>query len=191
MFARSYLVQSMLVCLVVLIAFSKDAKASVIVVPPGGNLQAAINAANFGDTIVLQAGATYETPADFVPYSLPDKGNGSSYITITSSTPAPPDGTRVTLANRAAMPKLVVKKGSTFFEAMRGAHHYRLSNLWFTNKQGGTTTQLLGIYGEDIRHPDPRDPQVDWPHDIVIDHCFFNPVEWDMYPEANLCSWLR
>jgi hypothetical protein len=175
--------------LVGLISFcSVTSHASTIVVPPGGDLQAAINAAHYGDTIVLQAGATYETPADFAPYTLPNKGNGTGFITITSSLPAPPDGTRVTLANRASMPKLVVKKGSSFFEALHGAHHYRLSNLWVTNKLGGTTTQLLGINSYDIVHPDPRDPQVDWPHDIVIDHCYFNPVEWDLYPEANLCS---
>ena len=38
-----------------------------------------------------------------------------------------------------------------------------------------------------LRIPDPRDPQVDWPHDIIVDHCFFNPVEWDMYPEL-ICA---
>lgn len=188
-FSRNELIRSVLVIFAVLVFTShSEANAATIVVPAGGNIQAAINAAQFGDTIILQAGATYETPGDFQPYTLPNKGNGTSYITITSSAPAPADGTRVTLASRANMPKLVVKKGSTFFEALRGAHHYRLSNLWFTNKQGGTTTQLLGINGEDITHSDPRDPQVDWPHDIVVDHCFFNPVEWDMYPEANLCS---
>ncbi|HEX6731717.1 MAG TPA: hypothetical protein VF074_16955, partial [Pyrinomonadaceae bacterium] len=180
-------VRSIFVSLLVLFGFSA-ANAATIVVPAGGNIQAAINAATFGDTIILQAGATYETPGDFSAYTLPNKGSGSAYITITSSAPAPPDGTRVTLAHRANMPKLVVKKGSPFFEAKAGAHHYRLSNLWITNKQGGTTTQLLGINGVDITNPDPRDPNVNWPNNIIIDHCFFNPVEWDMYPEANLCS---
>jgi hypothetical protein len=161
---------------------------NVIEVGPGDDLQAAINSAPCGATIVLQAGATYETRANFTPYTLPDKGPCSDPITITSSSAAPADGTRVTLADRARMPKLVVKQGSAFFEASHGAHHYRLSNLWLTNKEGGTTTQLLSINGEDIAHPDPRDPQVDWPHDIVIDHCWFNPVEWDLYPEKNLCS---
>ena len=186
-FSRSALVRSILVPCAILI-FIVSAHASTIVVPAGGNIQAALNVAQLGDTIILQAGATYETPADFTPYTLVNKSGGSGYITITSSIPPPPDGTRVTLAERANMPKLVVKKGSSFFEALHGAHHYRLSGLWFTNKQGGTTTLLLSNNGEDIDHPDPRDPQVDWPHDIIIDHCFFNPVEWDMYPEANLCS---
>ena len=59
--------------------------------PAGGNLQAAINAANPGDTITLAAGAVYA--GSFV---LPAK-SGSSYITIRSSTPdaqLPADGVR-------------------------------------------------------------------------------------------------
>jgi hypothetical protein len=168
--------------------FNSRVIGATLYVQPGGNLQAAINSARYGDTIVLQAGGVYFTPVDFTAFTLPNKGNGSDYITITSSIAPPPDGIRVTLADRANMPKLVVKKGSSFFEALHGAHHFRLSGLWITNKEGGTTTQLLSINGEDIAHQDPRDPLVDWPHDIIIDHCFFNPVEWDMYPDANLCS---
>ena len=110
-------VRSIIVLFTILLTFSA-ARAATIVVPAGGNIQAAINTAQFGDTIVLQSGATYETPADFTPYMLTNKGSGSGYITITSSVPPPPDGTRVTLADRANMPKLVVKKGSSF---LRGA----------------------------------------------------------------------
>lgn len=168
------------------------ARADTIAVPEGGDIATAIKAAEYGDTIIFQAGVTYETLQAFVPYTLPDKGpcpaTGSCTITIKSSVDMPATGVRVTMADRAKMPKLVVKAGSAFFEATHGAHHYRLTGLWVTNKQGGTTTLLLSNNGEDIKHPDPRDPLVDWPYDITIDHCWFNPVEWDMYPDANLCS---
>ncbi|HEY6244552.1 MAG TPA: hypothetical protein VIX17_11420 [Pyrinomonadaceae bacterium] len=180
-----------LVLLILGLAFygSRTRAAKIITVPAGGDFQAAWNSATWGDTIVLQEGAAYRTPADFTPYNLTNKGpSNGSFITITSSAPAPADGTRVTLADRAHMPKLVVRKGSAFFDALHGAHHIRLSNLWITNEVGGTTTQLLSTNGYDITHPDPRDPQVDWPHDIIIDHCWFNPVEWDLYPDKNLCS---
>src|SRR5215831_5725150 len=190
-FSRNHFVSSILTLIfsgILIFTYSSKANANTIIVPPGGDIQAAINLAQFGDTIILQAGATYETPFDYTPFNLVNKGSGSGYITITSSIAPPADGTRVTLADRANMPKLVVKNGSSFFEALHGAHHFRLSGLWITNKVGGTATQLLSINGEDIAHQDPRDPLVDWPHDIIIDHCFFNPVEWDMYPEANLCS---
>lgn len=181
-----------LILLAILCFIPAAVNADTITVPEGGNIQSAINNARYGDTIILTAGVTYETPQNFVPYTLPDKGpcpaTGPCTITIRSSIDMPATGVRVTMADRAKMPKLVVKSGSAFFEALHGAHHYRLSGLWVTNKQGGTATLLLSNNGEDIKHPDPRDPLVDWPHDITIDHCWFNPVEWDMYPDKNLCS---
>src|ERR1044072_9777025 len=53
--------------------------AATIVVPSGGDLQSAINSAAPGDTIVLDAGATYRGP-----FPLPKK-SGDLYITIQSS----------------------------------------------------------------------------------------------------------
>ena len=62
------------------------------VVNAGGNLQAAINNAAPGDTLVLQAGATFTGPI-----TLPNK-SGSGWIYIQSSAYAnlPGPGTRVT-----------------------------------------------------------------------------------------------
>jgi len=167
-----------------LTAFSA-ANAATIVVPAGGNIQAAINTALCGDTIVLQAGATYLAPADFVAYTLPVKPcTDSTYVTIRSSVAAPADGTRVTLADRANMPKLVARVGSPgFFDALNKAHHYRFSNLWFTNQRradNSGTTYLFGggeEAGIDINN---------YPHHIEIDHCFFNPLEWDETGGTNL-----
>src|ERR1043166_6922409 len=53
--------------------------AATLVVPSGGDLQAAINNAAPGDTIILDAGATYRGP-----FTLPKK-TGDLYITIQSS----------------------------------------------------------------------------------------------------------
>jgi len=164
--------------------FCCPTNAATLVVPPGGDLQAAINAASFGDTIILQSGAVYQTLFLLTPYVLTYKGPGSGYITITSSTPPPPDGTRVTLADRANMAKCVVRGGSAFFEARAGAHHYRISGLYITNTANtGSATQLLSDNGYDIALDGSN-----WPHDIIIDHNWFNPVEWDLEPEANLYS---
>ena len=44
---------------VILIAASLTANAATITVPAGGNVQSAVNAAQYGDTIILQAGAIY------------------------------------------------------------------------------------------------------------------------------------
>ena len=72
-----------------------SAQARNIVVPPSGNLQAAIDSAQCGDTIILNAGATYFAPADFVAYTLPVKPcTDTSFITIRSSVVPPADGVR-------------------------------------------------------------------------------------------------
>lgn len=155
-----------------------SAHAGSIVVPPPGNLQAAINNAKCGDTIILHAGATYFAPAEFVAYTLPVKPcTDTSFITIRSSVVPPADGVRVGLADRSNMPKLVARIGSPgFFDVLNQAHHYRFSGLWFTNQKradGSGTTYLIGGGGNaglDINN---------FPRNIVIDHCFFNPVDWD------------
>src|SRR5439155_24008914 len=65
---------------------------ATIVVGAGGNLQAALNAANLGDVITLQAGATFTGP-----FTLPNKTTGTGWITVRTSAlgslPAP--GNRV------------------------------------------------------------------------------------------------
>jgi hypothetical protein len=71
--------------------------AATITVNAGGSLQAAIDAAQPVDTIVLQPGATFSGP-----FTLRAK-NGTAYITIRSSTGdslLPPEGTRITPAQK-------------------------------------------------------------------------------------------
>src|SRR6185369_14330185 len=57
-------------------------QAATIVVPAGGDLQAAMNSAQPGDSIVVQAGADYIAPSKGFVFPVT---SGSSYITITSS----------------------------------------------------------------------------------------------------------
>src|SRR4051794_6599279 len=83
---------------------STTASAATIVVPAGGNLQAALNAAQPGDVITLAPGATYV--GNFV---LPNKGAVNDFITVRSAAPdasLPPAGVRVTPADAALLPKL-------------------------------------------------------------------------------------
>jgi nitrous oxidase accessory protein NosD len=50
------------ISLLILFVTASIASAATLVVPAGGDLQAAINSAAPGDTIVLEAGATYRGP---------------------------------------------------------------------------------------------------------------------------------
>ena len=193
-FFRTFpLLAKSLFIVVLFVLTSQILNAATIVVAPGGDLQAAINIAQYGDTIVLQAGGVYSTPFDFTAINLPNKGSGSGYITITSSIAPPADGTRVSLADRAKMPKLVARVGSPgFFNVANQGNHYRMSGLWFTNVKnsgGGGTTYLVGG-GNDVTGTSmPHGGDVNqFPHDIIIDHCFFNPVDWDESNQQNLYS---
>src|SRR5882672_9993112 len=116
-----------LVCLLamwVCVFAASAARASTIVVPAGGDLQAALDAAQAGDVITLAPNATYV--GNFV---LPNKGAITDYITIRSAAPdvsLPPAGVRMTPDYAAQLPKL---KSSNTMSAMRtatAANHWRL-----------------------------------------------------------------
>jgi hypothetical protein len=86
----------------------------------GGDLQSAIDSALPGDTIVLQAGATYTGM-----FLLPAK-SGTGYVTITTSALAGlPEGQRVGPVSAVFMPRIVNATGGTAFLTAAGAHHYK------------------------------------------------------------------
>src|SRR5262249_38162993 len=92
--------------------------ATTLVVPSGGDLQAAINSAAPGDTIILDAGAIYRGP-----FTLPKK-IGDSYITIQSSRATEITG-RVTPSQSALLAKLRSDIADPIIRLAAGAHHYK------------------------------------------------------------------
>jgi len=111
------------------------AAAATIAVPAGGDLQAALNAAQPGDVITLAPGATYT--GSFV---LPNKGPVNDFITIRSAAPdsqLPGPGIRMTPAFAALLPKI---KSATSVSALRtatAANHYKLQFLEFQANSKG------------------------------------------------------
>src|SRR6266567_1177975 len=93
------------VCSCVLIATSsRSAAAATIAVRAGGDLQTALNNAQPGDVITLEAGATFT--GNFV---LPNKVGSTDYITVRSSaadTALPSAGVRMTPAYANVLPKI-------------------------------------------------------------------------------------
>jgi hypothetical protein len=101
---------------------------NTVMVIAGGNLQAAIDSASPGDTILLQAGATF-----IGNFRLPAK-SGHSYITIRSSaddSQLPGPTQRITPAHAPLLPKIVSPNSSPAIATDAGAHHYRLQFLEF------------------------------------------------------------
>jgi Putative Ig domain len=116
-------------------AGTAPARAATIAVPAGGDLQAALNAAQPGDVITLAAGATYV--GNFV---LPNKGAVNDYITIRSSASdavLPPAGVRITPASAQWLPKIRSSNTMSALRTATGANHWKLVALEFKANQGG------------------------------------------------------
>ena len=126
-----------LAVLALLLGFlSAGVRAATLNVPAGGDLQAALNQAQPGDEVVLEAGATYS--GNFV---LPVK-SGTSFITVRSSRCAElPAGVRVGPAQSSLMARLATPNVSAVLTAPVRTHHWRVQCLEFT--QGAT----VGAWG--------------------------------------------
>ena len=129
------------VCLIGLCAAARTTSAGTLSVNAGDDLQAALNAAQPGDTILLQPGATFT--GNFV---LPAKW-GSSYITIRSAADdslLPGPGARMTPAFAAQLPKIRADRGPALATAT-GATYWRLQFLELLPVPGSLTANLLEL----------------------------------------------
>ena len=135
-------------------------------VAAGGDLQAALTAAQPGDTITLAAGATFRGPV-----VLPNK-TGAGWVTIrTSALPAlPPPGVRVRPAAHAgAMPKLVIGAGQgAVIRTAPGAHHVRFIGIEVHPAPGAFVYSLLALGSGN----EPGEAAL--PHSIVVDRCYIH-----------------
>ena len=109
---------------------------NTIIVRRGGDFQAALDRAKAGDTITLEAGASFKGS-----FSLPNK-SGTEFITIRSAAtdaqlPAP--GTRLDPVKYAELlPKLESNvRGKPVISATLGAHHFRFIAIEFAPTIGG------------------------------------------------------
>jgi hypothetical protein len=138
-------------------------KGATINVPSGGSLQAALDKAQLGDTIVLQAGATFKGP-----FKLPNKTSGTGWIYVVSShlSSLPPPGTRVGPANAVNMPKIVTASIATAMTTVANSHHFRFVGIEFAPAAGVTETYALVRIGNSDTSPTTL------PHHIVFDRCY-------------------
>jgi hypothetical protein len=155
-------------CLAALLLTSRSATAATITVNAGGDLQAAINAAQPGDTILLAAGAVFGAS-----YKLPAKG-GTSFITIRSAaadSSLPPAGTRVTPAYASQLAKIrAPSAGYPAFRTASGASYWRLMFLEIYPQSTTSSASLvdLGTTGS------AQTTLSTVPQHLVIDRCYLH-----------------
>ena len=134
-------------------------------VSAGGNLQTAIDSAQPGDTIVLQAGAVFT--GNFILRAK----TGSGWIIIRTSNLAgiSIEGTRISTAQSAAMPKIISPNSLPALATASGAHHYRLVGL-----EIGIATNVATNYGIVTLGDVNQTSLSAVPHNLVIDRCYIH-----------------
>jgi cellulose synthase/poly-beta-1,6-N-acetylglucosamine synthase-like glycosyltransferase len=136
---------------------------ATVLVQSGADLQAALDAAQPGDVLALDAGATFTGP-----FTLPAK-IGNAWIILRPAVPddrLPPPGTRVDPSFAGVMPKLEAGSGSVV-TAAPGAHHYRFIGIEMRPKPGTFLYNLvtLGLTETEV-------PAL--PHHIIFDRCYLH-----------------
>ncbi len=141
------------------------ARTGTINVKAGDDLQKAINSAQPGDVIILEAGASFT--GSFI---LPSKP-GTGWITIQSSALAQlPEGERVTPAQSALMPKLISPgQGLSALKTAAGAHHYRLLGLEFKPVNSSALIYDLVAFGDGSSAQNSLSMVA---HHLVLDRCY-------------------
>ena len=147
------------------VSFVSTSKGATITVPAGGSLQSAINSAQPGDTIILEAGTVYAGPI-----VLPVK-SGTSYITIQSSRVAElPAGVRVSPAQRPLMASVRSSvPAEPIVKTAAGAHHFKFIGIEFS-----TTTSDVPIYTLIEFGQSSYTSLTQVPHHLVIDRSYIH-----------------
>lgn len=153
-----------LVCVWACVA-AAPAGAATLTVNAGGNLQAAIDAAQPGDVIELQPGAVFTGN-----YKLTAKG-GTTYITIrTGGSTLPPAGTRMTPTYAPLLAKIRSNQNGPALRAGAGANYWRLQWLELSPSVSTSSANLVELGGTGTS----QDTLSEVPHHLIIDRCYLH-----------------
>lgn len=145
------------------------ADAHTINVRAGGDLQAALDAARFGDTVVLEAGATYAGVLR-LPFKGAGTGTDADYITVRTSDLAgiPAEGARVQPETHArSMPKILAPDNGAAVATAPQAHHYRFVGVEFAPAANANYIyNLIDLGASDYTSLSQ------FPHHLIFDRCY-------------------
>ena len=134
-----------------------------ITVRAGGDFQAALDVAQPGETVSLEAGASFRGN-----FTLPRKA-GSGWIVVRSAAldrDLPSPGTRISPEFARVMPKLVTPNSVQVLQAAPGARGYRFIGIEFTTSPSvSTMRQIVAFGGAQARAEDT-------PSELILDRCY-------------------
>jgi hypothetical protein len=146
---------------------------STIAVRAGEDLQAAIDRAQPGDVIQLEAGATF-----LGNFTLPQKAtpNGSGWITIRTSAPdasLPREGQRITPAYSSVLPKIVSPNRDPAIRTVPGAaaSWYRLTGVEVTFAPSAGWNYGIVVFGDGTA---AQSSLAQVPHDLIVDRSYLH-----------------
>ncbi|HEV7518932.1 MAG TPA: hypothetical protein VGR07_21780, partial [Thermoanaerobaculia bacterium] len=158
--------------LVLLAAAPGLLRATTVNVAAGGNLQAAIDSAQPGDTLLLAAGATFTGPIT-LRYKV-GTGTDADWITIRTATAdsSLPVGRRVFPADAAKLAKIVSPgSGSPALQTEPQAHHYKLIGLEIAPQDAQVLVYDLLVLGASGT---AQDTLAEVPNHLVVDRCYIH-----------------
>ena len=141
---------------------------SIIPVSSGDDFQAALNAAQPGNVIELQAGATF-TGNFTLPYK---SGTGWIYVQSSAIASLPLAGTRVGPIHATLMPKIVTANSSSALAAAANAHHYRFIGVEITGTLSGTSSTQYNLIA------------LTSGTDVVFDRCYIHGTPTGNYKQG-------
>ena len=130
-------------------------------VAAGESLQSALDAAQPGDRITLEAGATYEGP-----FTLRKKDGGAWIVIASNRLSELQAGKRVNPSHARHMAKLVAASRSAIV-ADAGAHHFRFAAVEVAPAAGAFLHNLVELGGDDAN-------LTEIPHHIVFDRAYIH-----------------
>jgi hypothetical protein len=143
----------------------------IITLKAGDDLQAALKSARFGDTIVLQAGATYVGPI-ILPLKSGGSGTDADYITIRTSDLAgiARDDERLKPALHArALAKIVAPTEKAAVVTEAGAHHYKFIGVEFL-----PAANARYVYNVIELGSSDYTSLSQFPHHLTFDRCYIH-----------------
>jgi Domain of unknown function (DUF4214) len=170
---RVFLARAVVV-IMALLGSAVAAHATTYNVSPGESLQPYIDIAQYGDSIQLQAGATYVGPFTlrYKTYSEPYR---LDYITIVTAGAYSnlQRGNRVSPGQAVYMAKIVTPGGNEpAIKTEPGAHHYRFVGVEFTLQSASAVVNDLITLGSGNSSDQSTLSQV--PHHFEIDRCYIH-----------------